>query len=523
MSDVGPLLSGLRRQGVDLWLDGGRLRYMAPTGVLTPETIAELQLHRSEVAGFLGRSSPSPPALVPVTAGRPAPLAIAQESCWMLEEFLPGSSLAKVFAVWRLTGPLDRHALEQTFDEIARRHETLRTTFTPVEGSPAQIVAADPLHALSLEDLRGLSRDERVEASIRCIARQTSEPFDLAHGPLIRLALLTTGPDESLLLLTLHHMICDPWSLEILAEEVATIYAALVGEAPPPLPPLAVQYGDFAVWQRSLVAEGAFDSQVSYWKWRLDGGNLPDVGIPADHPRPAEPSFETSQEMLTLSESVSTGLAERSQAEGATLFITLVTALKLMIQHLSGESHVHLATLVAARRHPELARMIGLFSNTVVLRTELGGAPTFRAALQRVRETVLDAYEYQDLPFEGLLTELERGQNLQRESLSRVLFLFTNRTSASRRMGEVTLRPVDVGKGLLEAAVDLNTVTSFDLIVNLTDRPGGISGSVVYKQALYSPATITDALAVFSSVAESLAFEPDARPSELRVSSPRQP
>lgn len=520
MSDVGRLLVRLRQKGVELWIDGGRLKYRAPSGVLTPENVALLRRNRSEVAAFLGRSSPNPPPLVPVESTQPRPLAIAQESCWRLEEFLPGNALTKVFAAWRLTGRLDAGALERTLDEVAGRHETLRTTFREVEGLRAQVVSPDPVHTLEVEDLRGLSRDERVARTIACIGRQTGPPFDLVRGPLVRATLVTIGDGDVLLLVTLHHMVCDPHSLHVLGKEIAAIYPAMAAGTPSPLPALPVQYADFAVWQRRLLDYGLLDDRVSYWIGQLDGGDLPDVGLPTDRPRPARPSFETSQESLILSESVTAMLAGRSQAEGATLFMGLLTALKLVIRHFSGESRVHVATLVAARSHPRLAEMIGLFSNTVLLRTDLGGDPTLQAALRRVRDTVLDAYEYQDLPFEALLAELERSHDLKRDALSRVLFLFTNRLPAERRLnGDVTLQPVDFGKGLLEAAVDLERVTSFDVIVNLTDRPGGIDGSLVYKRSLYLAATIRRAAEAFAHVAEALALRPDRRASDLLLGS----
>lgn len=509
------LLSDLDRLGVELWLEGDRIRYKAPGGVLTAASLDELREHKSEIRELLRRSCLSLPPIPRIPRDGALPLAVAQEGFWSLEQLVPGNSLSTVFSAFRISGPLDAGRLSGAFDEIVCRHEALRTTFNVCDAQPVQVISSAGIARLVLEDLKRLPEAERESACLRRIIEQAQGAFDLVRGPLLRITLLAIADCEHLLLLALHHIIGDAWSVQVLISELLTLYEASVAGHSSPLPALSAQYIDFAAWQRQLLREGALDAQLSYWKQKLSDGNLPDLSLPVDFPRSKAHSFQSSGEKLALPPSLSAALKHVSHEAGCTLFMTLLAILKIALHAFTGQKDIRVGTLVASRNHEQLDRMIGLFTNTLVLRTQLDGDPSIRDVLGRVRETVLEAYECQDLPFGCLVQALEREHNIERAALFRVLFLFNNQSPQILRMGDLTVQLVDLGTGLLEANTDFSAATTFDLILTLAERPEGISGSLVFKKALFSSATISRMSAHFLQVAEWVASRSDERLSAM--------
>lgn len=512
---VGELLSDLARLGVEFWVDGERLCYRAPKDALTPPILAELRERKGEIQHFLGGGHSRFLRIPRASRDGVLPLAVAQEEFWSLEQLLPGNSFSNIFAAFRLTGPLDLPVFRQTLDEIVRRHEVLRTTFTTIDARAAQIVTSAAAPGLMVQDLSELPLAEREAACLRRIIQDSLQPFDLVHGPLLRVTLLGMAGQEYLLLLTMHHIISDVWSLQVLVSEIGALYESLIEGRPSPLPELSIQYADFAVWQRRLLERDGLRSQLSYWKEQLSNGELAELDLPLDYPRTASPSFQTSRQVVTLPGSLAKALKEVGHEEGCTLFMTLLSILKLALHGVTRQQDISVGTLVGSRNHEQLERMIGLFTNTLLLRTDVGGDPTLRGVLQRVRRTVLEAYDHQDLPFEALVQALERERELKRDALCRVFFVFGSPPPPSLQLGELTMEPLDLGKGLLEATIDLNTVTTFDLILTLTERPEEVTGSVVYKSAFFSSATVSRMLEHFRDVAERIASRPDERVSSL--------
>lgn len=519
MRNVEDIVGELSRCGVQLWLAGDRVRYRAPRDGLTPERLAELKAREAEIREFLARrsgESTAHRALIPRHAREGAlPLAIAQEGLWALDQSIPGNSFSNIFSAFSLAGALDVPLLQRAFDEIVRRHEILRTTFVAVHGRGSQVVSGCRRPNVLIEDLRTLPAVERDVAYLRRIIREAQQPFDLAHGPLLRVLLFRIEDERHLMILTLHHIVGDAWSLQVLVLELAALYEAFAYGRQSRLPELSVQYADYVMWQHHMLLTGALESQLSYWRSQLGGGDFPSMALPTDYPRPASMTFETSSRIIQLPSRLSEALKTAGRDDGCTLFMTLVCALVIVLHTFAKREDVRLAVLSANRNAAQTEGMIGLFINTLLLRTDLSGDPTLRVVLQRVRDTVLGAYDNQDLPFEVIVRALERERHLERSSLCSVLLLFGNPTIPDVTMSGVTLQAVDVGKGLLEAGIDFNTVTTFDFIITLAEKPQGVSGSLTYKSALFAPATVGRLLEYFRETLEQLVSRPGQRLSEL--------
>lgn len=518
MRTIDELLSDLSRQGLRLWVEGDSLCYNAPHQSLIADNMAELRERQKEIRDYLEQTGAysSLSSLIPrASRERTFPLSVAQEGFWSLEQAIPGNWFSNVFSAFRLSGPLDTAALQRTFDEIVRRHEALRTTFAMTEGHPAQIISSVLPLQVALENVSALPETEREAACLRHIFQEAHKPFDLTNGPLLRVVLLRVSDVQHLLLITMHHIISDIWSLHVLVDEVAQLYEALVHRLPPPLPEPSIHYADYTVWQHGLLRGGGLNAQLSYWMNKLDDGHLPLFRLPTDYPRPESPCFDTSRKFIALDKPLYDALRNAGHKQGCTVFMTLTALLNIVLFSFTGRGDIRLGTLTASRNHSQLEAMLGLFINTLLLRTNLSDDPTTRDVLQRTRDTVLEAYDNQDLPFETLLQALEREHSCERSSLFPVLFLFGNMPLPDLKMSDVTLQTLDVGNGMLEATLDVNTVTSFDLIITLTEGPVGVTGALVYKNALFSAATIDRLLEHFYDVAGYIATQPDTRLSAL--------
>ncbi|HEU4557815.1 MAG TPA: condensation domain-containing protein, partial [Longimicrobium sp.] len=333
---------------------------------------------------------------------RTAPTSFAQERLWFIDRLEPGSAVYNMSAAWRLGGELDEAALERSLGEIVRRHETLRTVFAEVGGSPVQVIAPFDGFALPVENLSALGDADREAAVRRRAGEEARRAFDLSVGPLFRAALLRLGEEDHVLLLSMHHVVSDGWSMGVFFRELSSLYNAYREGGESPLPELAVQYADYAVWQREQLAGEALDRQLSYWRERLAGA--PELlKLPTDHPRPPVQTFRGATVPVKLSPELLERLQRLGQSEGATLFMTLLAAFQVLLAKYSGSEDVVVGSPIAGRTRGEVEPLIGFFVNTLVLRTDLGGDPSFREVLARVREATLGAYEHQELPFEKLV------------------------------------------------------------------------------------------------------------------------
>ena len=373
----------------------------------------------------------------------PLQLSFAQQRLWFLDQWEPGSSTYNLTTAVRLTGLLNFAAFERSINEILWRHEALRTTFATVDGQPVQVVASPKAFALPVMSLQHLPENEREAEARRLVKDERSKPFDLVKGPLFRPTLLQLGEAEHILLLTMHHIVSDGWSMGILSRELTVLYAAFSAGHPSPLPELSIQYGDFAKWQREWLQGEVLERQLSYWKMQLEG--IPAVSnLPTDRPRPAVQGYRGKAQYLELSKELTEGLKALSRKEGVTLFMTLLAAFQTLLYRYTSQEDIVVGSPIANRNRTEIEGLIGFFVNTLVLRTDVSGNPSFRELLGRVRKTALDAYEHQDLPFEKLVEELKPERSLSYSPLFQVMFVLQNAPNTGWEFEGLSVSPVRV-------------------------------------------------------------------------------
>jgi amino acid adenylation domain-containing protein len=443
--------------------------------------------------------------IVPVTREGALPASIAQEHFWAFDRLLPGLPLFNISYAVRFKGALNDAVLEQSFHESIRRHEALRTTFAIVDGQLTQVIAPVGRMALTVRDLRALPASEREGEARRVMREESQRPFDLAQGPLLRGCLLRLGEQDHVLLVTLHHIIGDGWSLGVLVHELAVLYDAFAAGKPSPLPALPIQYADFAAWQRQWQHDAAMQAQLAYWKEQLHDP-WPVLELPTDRPRGTALPLRTARQPLELPRALFEALKKLSQQEGSTLFMTCLAALNMLLYGYTGQEDVRVATLVANRTRRETEGLIGLVVNTVILRTDLGGNPTGREVLQRVRATALAAYAHQDIPFEELVRTLERERHLQRTSLCQVMVIWQNFMLRPLQLSAPMLSFQVMEQGMMNPEAAL---TTFDLVLTLRERPQGLGGTCLYKTDLFDAATIGRLLDDFQHVLENLCTQPE--------------
>ena len=380
------------------------------------------------------------PDIRPASRAEALPLSFAQQRLWFLDQLQPGDAAYNIPAALRVIGEFDVAAFAFAVNEIVRRHEALRTTFVLRDGVPAQVIAPALEIATPVVDLGGLDPELREAEARRFAQEEARRPFDLASGPLLRVATLdlgvrpSTGERERVVLFTLHHIVSDGWSSDVLIREFVALYEAFAAGRPSPLPDLAVQYADYAVWQRDWLQGEVLDRQLAYWREKLADAP-PTLDLPTDRPRPARQDHAGATHGFMVSRDVTERLAGLGRAEGATLFMTLLAAFQLLLSRYSGQQDVSVGAPVANRRRLELEALIGFFVNTLVMRTDVSGDPSFRGLLARVRETALGAQAHQDLPFERLVEELQPTRDMSRDPLFQVMFVLQNAPKSGSALG----------------------------------------------------------------------------------------
>ncbi len=476
------ILSELERVNVTLRAEDGKLILTGPNGALTPALRAELTERKAEILTYLnnGRTvRPEKPPLKAVSRKGKLPLSFSQQRLWFQDQYEPGQSFYNVPLALRLSGPLNIAGLERCLNEIIQRHEALRTIFPILDGEPVQIISAPISRSLAVFDLRAHPESEREDEARRLASGEARRSFDLARGPLFRASLITLGDDDHVLVLVMHHIVSDGWSMGVLSRELSVLYRAFSYSQPSPLAELPIQYADYAVWQREWLKGAELDKQLSYWKKQLEGA--PGVlSLPTDHPRPAVQSYRGARYSIELSEELTGGLKALCRKEGVTLFMALLAAFQTLLYRSTGQKDVVVGSPIANRNWTEIEGLIGFFVNTLVLRTDLSGNPSFREALQRVRKTALEAYEHQDLPFEKLVEQLNPERNLSHSPLFQVMFILQNTPAGQRDFPGVSLSQMKIE----------SSTTKFDLSVSMSEQPDGIKGSLEYSTDLFDEATI---------------------------------
>jgi amino acid adenylation domain-containing protein/thioester reductase-like protein len=440
-----------------------------------------------------------PIATAPRTAEMP--LAFAQERMWFLQRLDPASPAYTLASAARLCGALDRGVLERCCAEIVRRHEALRTTFPEVLGQPVQTVQPFRGFALPVIDLHRLPPAEREAEALRLAVRERDRPFDLAAGPPLRIRLVAVAARRHLLLVAMHHIVCDGWSMGVLAREMTALFDAFSAGAPSPLPELAVQVADFAVWQRRWLAGEVLAGQLAYWRRQLAGAP-PRLELPADRPRPADQGHRGARLAARLPRDLEDGLATLGSRHALTPFMTLLAGFAALLGRLSGTDDLLLGTPIANRQRLEIEPLIGAFVNTLVLRIDLAGAPSFVELAGRVRATALAAYAHQDLPFEKLVLELAPERSLGSTPLFQVMFAFLAEPPRLARLGEATVEPIEVPGGA--AAFDLT------LAVSGGDGAGGegLTAQLEYGADLFDAATMARLWRHFESLLRAILADP---------------
>ena len=365
-------------------------------------------------------------AVVPRARREQFPLSFAQQRLWFLDQLHPQSPAYNMSGAVRLEGPLDTKALERGLNEIVRRHEVLRATFRADGGEPVQFVSPSLEIEPPVIDLGSLPEAGRRAAARRLISEEARKPFDLTRGPLVRAALLRLSGAEHVLLLTMHHIVSDGWSVGVLVRELSVLYAAYLRGADSPLVELPIQYADYAAWQREQAAGAELERQLAYWREQL-GGELPVLRLPTDHARSSTPTMHGATCGLRVERETRERLRALAQGEGASLFMALLAAFKTLLQRYTGQEDVIVGVPSANRDRAEIEPLVGFFVNTLALRTGLSGNPTFRQLLRRVRETALGAYAHAALPFERLVEELQPERNAAaRSPIFQVMFSMQN-------------------------------------------------------------------------------------------------
>jgi amino acid adenylation domain-containing protein len=473
----------------------------------TPAELAE-SIEAETRAG----TAPVAPPIEPTGRAGTLPPSFAQQRLWFLDRLEPGNPFYNLPAALRIEGELDDVALERSLDEIMRRHEVLRTNFHVVDGEPVQVVAPRRQLVMARIDLSHLPPAEREAAARRHMTEEAGQGFDLARDALVRVRLLRLDAAAHVLLITLHHIVCDGWSVGVLVEELGALYEAYRrGAQRSPLAELTVQYGDYARWQREWLTGETLDAQLQYWKKQLAGAP-PVLELPTDRPRPSVQTFNGAERAFTIPADLTGAIKKLNRREGVTMFMTLLAAFKVLLRRYTAQTDIVVGTPIAGRNRAEIEPLIGFFVNTLVLRSDLGDNPSFRELLGRVRETTLGAYAHQDLPFEKLVEELRPERDLRHAPLFQVMFALQNAPQGALRLEGVELSLLDVE----------STTTRFDLVLNLTETPEGLRGGFSYNTDLFDEATVGRLVEHFQRLLQSAASQPLHPIDTLPLSSPAE-
>lgn len=435
------------------------------------------------------------------------PLSFAQQRIWFLDQMAPGLAVYNLPTVLRLTGWLNLQAMNRVFSEVVNRHEIMRTIFPVISGKPVQQISEAEPFALPVVDLRELPPDLRNVIAERMARAEARRPFNLERGPLVRAVLLRLSNEDHTLVITMHHIISDGWSNRILFREMAFLYEAFCAGKPSPLPPLPIQYADFACWQRESLKGGALEKHLSYWRQNL-GGTLPVLELPTDRPRAPVQKFNGARESITLPSSLAQSLRGLSAREGATLFITLLSAYKALCHCYSGQEDIIIGAPVAGRSLLETEGLIGLFINMVVLRTDLSGNPEFKELLRRVSKVVWGAQAHQGLPFEKLVEDLQPQRDQSRAPLVQAIFNMLNFFTAHQ---------VELHGLTLKSVTSLEDQPKFDLALNVVERSEVIQLQLVYAAELFDAETASRILANLELILTEVSNRPEIRLSELKA------
>jgi amino acid adenylation domain-containing protein len=439
------------------------------------------------------------PPVVPVPRDGELPLSFAQQRLWFLNELTPERALYNVSLAVRMRGDLNVKALEGALAEIVRRHEVLRTSFPTVAGRPAQRIAPSLEVPLPLVKLEPSEEEGAQEEEVRrFINREARTPFNLAEPPLLRAHLLQLGAEDFVLVCTIHHIISDGWTIGVMVRELGALYEAFANKRPSPLAPLPVQYADFAHWQRKWLGGEALEKQLAYWKQQLAAPSRP-LDLPFDQPRPEVPQYKGASASFVLSNELTGALRALSRQEGVTLFMTMLAAFQTLLHRYSGSDEISVGSPVANRSRTETEGLIGCFINTLALRTQLSGNPSFREVLRRVREVTLGAYAHQDVPFEVLVEALQPERKVNFNPFFQVWLVLNNASRQSLELPGLTLNQIN--RDVWNA--------QFDLTLSLSEYEEGVGGTLTYDTSLFDESTALLMIEHWRTLLEAVTTDPE--------------
>ncbi|HLK54917.1 MAG TPA: amino acid adenylation domain-containing protein [Chthonomonadaceae bacterium] len=444
--------------------------------------------------------------LVPVTRDRALPLSFAQQRLWFIDQLESARTTYLVPLVLRLRGALHVETLRRVLETIVARHEVLRTLFPRLEGDPIQRIAAQAELRLSVFDLSKLPPAIRGPEADRRITEEARVPFSLADGPLIRCLLVRMDAEEHRLVVVMHHIITDGWSQGVFLQELTALYNAFSMDAPSPLPALPIQYADYAVWQREWLRGEALERQLSYWKEHLSGAPAL-LELPTDHPRPPVQTFQGASQHRKLSAQLTQQIKALAQREGSTLFMTLLSAFYVLLARYSGQEDIVVGTPIANRTRAEVEGLIGFFVNTLALRGDLSGDPSFRDLLDRVRRVALSAYAHQDLPFEKLVEELSPTRTLSYSPIFQAMFALQNMPNRNHAPGALQIEEMEIE----------SVAAKFDLSLIATESASGLNLTLEYSTDLFQTDRMERMLAHFQNLLQSIVTEPQLPVSRLNL------
>ncbi len=460
--------------------------------LFTNPTVAELaRLIESSVA-----APTDLPPLVPREHDGHPPLSFAQERLWFLDQLHPDSGLYNIPLAVHLRGRLDRSALDQSIQEIVNRHAALRTNIIAVNGEPVQVIHSTLRVDINWTDLAGLSAGDREFEAKRLIAEEAGQPFNLAHQPLLRVLLLRLGEEEYILVINIHHIVADGWSLGVFVQELTDLYRAFYRGLPPTLPNLPIQYADFTLWQRHWP-EQVWQRQEAYWRQHLAGAPSL-LELPTDYPRPAQQAYRGQTCWFELTEDLSMAIADLSRQQGVSVFMTLLAAFQILLYRYTHSDDFCLGVAIANRNHPEIEGLIGFFVNTLVVRADLSGSPNFLELLQRVRRVTLAGYEHQDLPFERLVEVVNPVRSPSYNPLVQVMFVFQNTPKLTWDLPDLQVTQIPVS----------NNTAKFDLTLAMESMEQRLRGHFEYKSDLFAAGTIERLVGHLKTLLQALVVNP---------------
>ncbi|MEX1830099.1 amino acid adenylation domain-containing protein [Luteibacter sp. CQ10] len=495
------LVLGLRARDVRLWVENGELAVDAPRGALREEDISRLRTHKAEILAFLGRPGQgvAPPPLVPSPGDGPAPLSLAQQRLWIVDQLAGprGAARYHVPSAVRMRGPLDVAALRSALDTLVERHEILRTTLSLVDGTPMQHVGDPGGFALRQADLSTGALEEAEERLHRLLGDELRLPFDLAVGPLVRGTLIRMGTEDHVLFVTLHHVVCDGWASQLLWGELVPLYEAFRAGAPDPLPPVRLRYADYARWQRAWLRDAVLEALLAHWTRRLDGFRA--VVPPVDRERPVVPSFRGAVHGFAIPAEDGAALRALAVSTGASPFMAMFAVFHVLLRRWTGQRDLVVSTPAAGRNHPGTEAIVGLCVNNLVLRAAAGEGTSFRQWLAHVRDIVIDAYAHQDLPFEELVAALRADAGGAPPALGTIAFAMHGKAAGETTLGDATMAPVVLPW----------TTAKNELTLSIQEAADAFYGAFEYATDLFDASTVEDLGRRFVAVVRQVAACPD--------------